>query len=63
MVANDTYEHLESLQKPASDVKDLATMFSTLGFKIFALRNLTLTEMRNAFAFFCKTLEPGCYGK
>lgn len=63
MVANDAYENLENLQKPAADVKDLAIIFSSLGFKIFAFRNLTLIEIRNAFTFFCKTLEPGCYGK
>lgn len=63
MIANDAYENLENLQKPAADVKDLAIILSSLGFKIFAFRNLTLIEMRNAFTFFCRTLEPGCYGK
>lgn len=63
MIANDTYDHLEHLEKPAADVKDLADMLSSLGFKIFPFRNLNLTEMRNAFSFFCQTLVPGSYGE
>lgn len=61
LVANDRYDHLEHLQKPAADVKDLADILSSLGFQIFASRNLNLAEMRNAFAFFCQTLRPGSY--
>lgn len=63
MVANDTYDHLEDLYKPARDVIDVSQMLSSMGFKIFPLRNLTLTEMRNAFFTFCKDIRPGSYGK
>lgn len=63
MVANDDYENLEVLEKPAADIRDLAHLLSSMDFKVFAFRNLTLTEMRNAFISFCKMLMPGCYSE
>ncbi|KFM83017.1 Mucosa-associated lymphoid tissue lymphoma translocation protein 1-like protein, partial [Stegodyphus mimosarum] len=61
MIANDTYDNLEELKKPAPDVADLAKLLSSMDFKIFAFRNLNYTEMKNAFHTFCQMLKPNSY--
>jgi uncharacterized caspase-like protein len=63
LIGNDKYTNLSDLKTPRSDVVTVASILKTIGFKVIALHNLTLNEMRNAVHEFCKLLPEGGYGK
>jgi hypothetical protein len=43
-------------------VATIASILKDIGFKVIALHNLTLSEMRNAVHEFCQLLPQGGYG-
>jgi uncharacterized caspase-like protein len=63
LIGNDTYTNVSDLNTPRSDVATIASILKDIGFKVIALHNLTLNEMRNAVREFCKLLPEGGYGK
>jgi hypothetical protein len=63
LIGNDTYTDLSDLNTPSNDVATIASILKDIGFKVIALHNLTLSEMRNAVREFCKLLPQGGYGK
>nr|CAD7587246.1 unnamed protein product [Timema genevievae] len=62
LIGNDVYENMGRLNTPSNDVISVATILHQIGFKVIALHNLTLTEMRNAIKEFCNLLSRGVYG-
>jgi hypothetical protein len=63
LIGNDTYTDLSDLNTPSNDVATIASILKDIGFKVIALHNLTLSEMRNAVREFCQLLPQGGYGK
>jgi len=63
LIGNDTYKDLSGLNTPSNDVATIAAILKDIGFKVIALHNLTLIEMRNALHEFCQLLPQGGYGK
>lgn len=63
LIGNDTYKDLSGLNTPSNDVATIAAILKDIGFKVIALHNLTLIEMRNAVHQFCQLLPQGGYGK
>jgi hypothetical protein len=63
LIGNDTYKDLSDLNTPSNDVATIAAILKDIGFKVIALHNLTLSEMRNALHEFCQLLPKGGYGK
>jgi hypothetical protein len=63
LIGNDTYADLSGLNTPRSDVATIASILKDIGFKVIALHNLTLNEMRNAVHEFCQLLPQEGYGK
>nr|CAD7408934.1 unnamed protein product [Timema cristinae] len=63
LIGNDVYENMGRLNTPSNDVISVAKILHQIGFKVIALHNLTLTEMRNAIKEFCNLLSRGVYGK
>jgi hypothetical protein len=63
LIGNDTYKDLSDLNRPSNDVATIAAILRDIGFKVIALHNLTLIEMRNAVLQFCRLLPQGGYGK
>ncbi|XP_071439554.1 mucosa-associated lymphoid tissue lymphoma translocation protein 1-like [Hetaerina americana] len=61
LIGNDEYENHDHLNTPSSDVATLSNIFTELQFKVVALKNLTLKEMRNALKHFCEMLPPDAY--
>lgn len=62
LIGNDTYKDLSDLNTPSNDVATIAAILKDIGFKVIALHNLTLSEMRNALHEFCQLLPKGGYG-
>jgi len=63
LIGNDTYKDLSGLNTPSNDVATIAAILKDIGFKVIAVHNLTLIEMRNAVREFCQLLPQGGYGK
>jgi hypothetical protein len=63
LIGNDKYTELSDLNTPSNDVATIAAILKDIGFKVLALHNLTLNEMRNAVREFCQLLPEGGYGK
>lgn len=63
LIGNDTYTDLSDLNTPSNDVATIASILKDIGFKVIALRNLTLGEMRNAVREFCQLLPQDGYGE
>lgn len=61
LIANDDYQHLESLCAPVNDVKEVAVILRHLGFKTLCFRNLNLYEMEIAINLFAKMISKGAY--
>ncbi|GFT10885.1 mucosa-associated lymphoid tissue lymphoma translocation protein 1 [Nephila pilipes] len=64
LIANDKYKFEASdkkLKTPPVDVIDLAKLLKSSDFKVIALRNLGLKEMKSAFKAFCKLLKVNSY--
>lgn len=61
LIANDNYQHLEPLCTPVNDVKELAVILKTLGFKTLCFRNLNLHEMEIVINLFTKMVTKGAY--
>lgn len=62
LIGNDTYKDLSDLNTPSNDVATIAAILKDIGFKVIALHNLTLNEMRNAVHEFCQLLPQQGYG-
>ncbi|XP_021913468.1 mucosa-associated lymphoid tissue lymphoma translocation protein 1 homolog isoform X2 [Zootermopsis nevadensis] len=62
LIGNDTYTDLSDLNTPRNDVATIASILKDIGFKVIALHNLTLNEMRNAVYEFCQLLPQEGYG-
>jgi uncharacterized caspase-like protein len=63
LIGNDTYTDLSDLNTPSNDVATIASILNDIGFKVIALHNLTLSEMRNAVREFCQLLPQKGYGR
>jgi hypothetical protein len=63
LIGNDTYTDLNDLNTPRNDVATIASILKDIGFKVIALHNLTLNEMRNAVHEFRRLLPQDGYGK
>lgn len=64
LIGNKDYEHYEKLGKlyhPTNDVRDIAGVLQSIGFKVISLVNLTLDEMRHALHLFAIMLDSGVY--
>ncbi|KAJ4434542.1 hypothetical protein ANN_23104, partial [Periplaneta americana] len=61
LIGNDLYNELTPLHTPRNDVVTIANILKDAEFKVIALHNLTLQEMRNAVSLFCKLLPDGAY--
>lgn len=64
VIGNQQYEcsKLKGLFYAEKDAYDVAQALLTLGFKVVALVNLSLSEMRIAVLSFCRMLGKGVYG-
>lgn len=64
VIGNQQYEcgKLKGLFYAEKDAYDVAQVLFTLGFKVVALVNLSLSEMRIAVLSFCRLLGKGVYG-
>ena len=63
LIGNDVYCNLGNLKSPRYDVITIAQILRRLGFKVIALHNLTLHEMRSALKIFSSLVPEGGYGK
>ncbi|XP_067001253.2 mucosa-associated lymphoid tissue lymphoma translocation protein 1 [Anabrus simplex] len=61
LIANEEYENMDNLLKPITDVVTLTEILTNLGFKVLALCNLTLIEMRNAVKKICEKIPEEAY--
>ncbi|GIY83534.1 mucosa-associated lymphoid tissue lymphoma translocation protein 1 [Caerostris extrusa] len=62
LIANDVYEAYDpDLVTPAIDVVDLSKLLKSMDFKVIAFRNLSLSEMKRAFAAFCGLIKVNSY--
>lgn len=64
LIGNKDYKYSEKLGKlyhPTNDVRDIAGVLQSIGFKVISLINLTLDEMRHALKLFSKLLDSGVY--
>ncbi|KAJ7381198.1 B-1 B cell differentiation [Desmophyllum pertusum] len=64
VIGNQQYDcdKLQGLFYSEKDAFDVAQVLYSLGFKVVALVNLTLSEMRIAVLSFCRLLGKGVYG-
>ncbi|CAB3989272.1 mucosa-associated lymphoid tissue lymphoma translocation 1 homolog [Paramuricea clavata] len=64
LIGNRDYDHCDKLGKlyhPTNDVRDIAGVLQSIGFKVISLANLRLDEMREALKLFAKLLDSGVY--
>ncbi|KAJ9593533.1 hypothetical protein L9F63_014926, partial [Diploptera punctata] len=61
LIGNDVYCNLTALHSPRNDVVTIAQILRKIGFKVIALHNLTLLEMRNALKKFSSLVPEGGY--
>lgn len=61
LIANDNYQHLDPLHTPVNDVRELAVILKTFGFKTLCFRNLNLYEMKIVINIFTKMITKGAY--
>lgn len=61
LIGNDVYCNLNNLKSPRNDVITIAQILERIGFKVIALHNLTLHEMRSALKIFCSLVPEGGY--
>ena len=64
LIGNRDYDHYDKLGKlyhPTNDVRDIAGVLQSIGFKVISLVNLRLDEMRDALELFAKLLDSGVY--
>ncbi|XP_046398673.1 mucosa-associated lymphoid tissue lymphoma translocation protein 1-like isoform X2 [Ischnura elegans] len=61
LIGNAEYTNRSPLKSPSNDVATLAKIFKKLQFKVIALKDLSVIEMKNALKNFCKLLPRGAY--
>lgn len=62
VMGNSAYRSGTQLVNPVNDAKAMATVLSSLGFKVLLYENLTQREMARAIAKFGETLKEGSTG-
>ncbi|XP_078048918.1 mucosa-associated lymphoid tissue lymphoma translocation protein 1 isoform X2 [Augochlora pura] len=62
IIANGDYYTQEPLSTPTNDGAYIATLLKEIGFEVICLKDLTLTQMKNAIQLFSKLLVGGVYG-
>lgn len=62
LIANTKYDELDDLGTPPNDVAELSRQLKSIGFRVIALMNLNLLEMKKAVYVFCESLRKGSYG-
>ena len=61
LIGNKSYESLKDLRSPECDIQELRQVLVDLNFKVFALVDLTFSEMQSALTMFYESLVPNTY--
>ena len=62
LIGNGCYNHLNRLHSPENDIQQLSAVLKDLDFKVFALVDLTYSEMQSALTLFYRSLVINTYG-